>query len=122
MSLGVDVWRDSRRLHARLQYMYDDNNKKFNSAYDTTRSAAPDTISVYYDTAKFSVVNDVDHTVLCLSDDYRRLPINDKRHYAWTFQNKKTQEHIRIIGAHLASGNTEKDYINRTTDLASDPG
>ena len=87
---------------------------------DTTLSAASDTVSVYYDTAKFRVVDDADRqTVLCLSEDCRELHINDKRHYAWTFQNNTSRERIRILGAHLASGNTTKDHLNRAKDLVS---
>ena len=66
------------------------------------------------------MVDDADRqTVVCFSEDCRELHINDKRHYAWTFQNNQSHERLRILGAHLASGDTTKDHLNHATDLAS---
>jgi hypothetical protein len=54
---------------------------EMNRKYDQSLSISPDTISIYYNKTKFRVVGH-SNTVLCQHQECKRLPINDKRHYA----------------------------------------
>ena len=59
-------------------------------------------------------------TVLCQHQGCGRLPINDKRHYAWAFRSLKEGEEkvkLNIVGAHLASGDTDDDHEKRRVDM-----
>ena len=85
-------------------------------------NALPNTISVYYDTTRFEVSNKNTtnkSTVLCLNANcsHTTLPIIYQRHYSWLFEDLTTNQTIRIIGAHLDSGDGSYNQNKRVDDL-----
>jgi hypothetical protein len=101
--------------------LYNSNYNNMEKVREPGMSIAPDTISIYYNSAKYKVIEKEDVTRVCIKDTdccSPSLPFNDKRHYAWTFKNLDTNQYIEIIGAHLASGDEKSDHIKRQKDMA----
>jgi len=113
------------------KHLLDGKYKHDRSKIDIPTRMAASTISIYYDSTKFTLAPGANDPVVPLTillgreegkteEASQTLPIAAVKYFAWTFQrNDDIAELVMIIGAHLSSGGDDRSILRREAELAT---